>query len=35
MPIAEVPPGSHRLWFDIEDSNGEIGSVELTLQIAE
>jgi hypothetical protein len=35
MPIAEVPPGSHRLWFDIEDSNGEIGSAELTLQIAE
>jgi hypothetical protein len=35
MPVAEVPPGRHRLWFDIEDSNGEIGSVELTLQIAE
>ncbi|WP_156164700.1 hypothetical protein [Bradyrhizobium sp. LTSP885] len=35
MPDAEVPPGSHRLWVDIEDTNGEIGSVELTLQIAE
>jgi hypothetical protein len=35
MPVAEIPPGSHRLWFDVEDANGEVGSIELNLQIVQ
>lgn len=34
MPMAEVPPGTHRLWIDVQDTNGETGAIELILSVS-
>jgi hypothetical protein len=34
MPDAEVPPGTHRLWVDVQDTNGETGAIELILRVS-
>jgi hypothetical protein len=35
MPVAEVPPGNHRIWVDVRDSRGETGFAEIQLQVSQ